>query len=78
MTYHVAKEFYAPRYDGSNEQANLPDIRNTVYWAPMITTDKKVEIEFYLPDQTDQLLINLQGISVAGKAGHTTLQIPVN
>lgn len=45
MTYHVAKDFYAPRYDGSNEQANLPDIRNTVYWAPMITTDKKGEVE---------------------------------
>ena len=80
IAYHVAKEFYAPRYDGSNEQANLPDIRNTVFWAPMITTNKKgeAEIDFYLPDQTGRLLIDVQGISVTGTAGHATLQIPVN
>jgi hypothetical protein len=71
MGYHSPREFYAPRYDNRSRQRYIPDERATVFWAPMITTDEDGEaiIDFYTPDQSSYVTIDLQGISLTGTTG---------
>lgn len=70
--YHVAREFYAPRYDKRNRQRYIPDQRATIFWAPMISTNEEGEamIDFYTPDQSGYVSIDLQGISLSGTTGY--------
>ncbi|MCE7991994.1 MAG: Plug domain-containing protein [Roseivirga sp.] len=71
MGYHAPREFYAPVYDQENRQQYIPDQRATVFWAPMIVTNEKGEasIQFYTPDQSGYVTIDVQGISLKGKPG---------
>lgn len=71
MGYHAAREFYAPTYDEKNRQAYIPDQRATIFWAPMIVTNEQGEasIQFYTPDQSSYVTIDIQGISLKGKPG---------
>lgn len=70
--YHAAREFYAPRYDKRSRQRYIPDQRATIFWAPMINTNEEGEamIDFYTPDQSGYVSIDLQGISISGNTGH--------
>lgn len=74
--YHTPNEFYAPRYEDENEDQDLPDQRTTLFWSPMITTDKNGEamFSFYTPDQTTQVIVDVQGISTKGNAGAGSLR----
>lgn len=69
--YHVAREFYAPRYDTKRRQRYVPDQRATVFWEPMITTDEhgRAMVDFYTPDDTGYITIDVQGISFSGQPG---------
>lgn len=71
MGYHAPREFYAPRYDTRKRQRYIPDRRATVFWAPMITTNAEGEamIDFYTPDQSGYVTIDLQGLSFTGNTG---------
>lgn len=66
--YHSPREFYAPRYDTKRRQRYIPDERATIFWAPMIRTNAEGEamIDFYTPDQSGYVSIDLQGISLTG------------
>ncbi len=77
--YHAPREFYAPRHDASNSKGNLPDVRTTIFWEPMITTDENGEaiIDFYLPDKAGSLLIDVQGLANSGNSGSYAINIPV-
>ncbi|OEK06665.1 Plug domain-containing protein [Roseivirga misakiensis] len=69
--YHAAREFYAPKYDDSNDQKFIPDERSTLFWAPMITTDAegKARVQFYTHDKNTNVFIDIQGISKNGITG---------
>lgn len=69
--YHAPREFYAPRYDTKRRQRYIPDERATIFWAPMISTNAEGEaiIDFYTPDQSGYVTIDLQGISLSGNPG---------
>ncbi|MCE7991993.1 MAG: hypothetical protein HEP71_08435 [Roseivirga sp.] len=69
--YHAPREFYAPRYDTKRRQRYIPDERATIFWAPMISTnsDGEAMIDFYTPDQSGYVTIDLQGISLSGNTG---------
>lgn len=69
--YHAPREFYAPRYDTKRRQRYVPDERATIFWAPMISTNAEGEamIDFYTPDQSVYVSIDLQGISLSGNPG---------
>ncbi|GAB5526680.1 MAG: hypothetical protein Roseis2KO_45520 [Roseivirga sp.] len=73
--YHIPDEFYAPRYEEGNEDQDLSDQRTTLFWSPMITTDKNGEamFSFYTPDQTTRVIVDVQGISTKGNAGAGSL-----
>ncbi|GAB5523949.1 MAG: hypothetical protein Roseis2KO_18210 [Roseivirga sp.] len=69
--YHAPREFYAPRYDSKRRQRYIPDQRATIFWAPMISTNELGEamIDFYTPDQSGYVSIDIQGISLSGTTG---------
>jgi len=72
MNYSLARRFYAPRYQ-STEVSEKTDFRETIYWNPVVQTDKKgkAEIEFYNSDATTTFRAIAEGIGYNGKAGRT-------
>ncbi len=77
--YHTPDEFYAPRYEPENENQDLPDQRTTLFWSPMITTDKNGEamLSFYTPDQMTRVIVDVQGISDKGNSGAGSLSFNI-
>lgn len=77
--YHTPDEFYAPRYEDENKDQDLSDQRTTLFWSPMITTDKDGEamMSFYTPDQTTRVIVDVQGISIKGNAGAGSLSFEI-
>ena len=72
------KEFYMPEYSSPEQQrSRLPDMRNVLYWAPDILTDKtgKKELHFYTSDLSGKYAIVIQGISQNGVPGYASLII---
>ncbi|MDR2586494.1 MAG: hypothetical protein LBC84_09840 [Prevotellaceae bacterium] len=48
-------EFYAPRYDTSEEHnATKPDLRTTIHWQPVVQTASQgvASFEFYTADES--------------------------
>ncbi len=72
------KDFYMPEYSSPDQQrSRLPDMRNVLYWAPDILTDKtgKKELHFYTSDLSGKYAIVIQGISQNGVPGYASLII---
>lgn len=68
--YATPKEFYSPDYSKDVTNADLPDIRTTLYWAPYILTDKnnhKITLTFYNNDVSKRLRIILEGMNEDGQ-----------
>jgi hypothetical protein len=66
--YTLSREFYSPKYDvpANNE---IPDVRNTLYWAPYLFTDSTgtAKLSFYTNDVVSQYIISVEGITDDGK-----------
>ncbi|TCD12789.1 TonB-dependent receptor [Pedobacter frigidisoli] len=77
--YNNAKEFYNPKYNVENN-ANIPDLRTTVYWNPSVITGKegKAEVSFFNSDQTGNYLVVVEGINGQGLIGRSTYRFKVN
>ncbi len=63
--YCIRKEFYMPAYDKPEIKDNpTPDLRTTIYWNPIIKTDKngKATVEFYTADEVKTYSYVLEGI----------------
>lgn len=75
----LQREFYSPMYGDEIKSNHTPDFRNTLYWAPNITTGKdgKGLVSFYTSDQGGNYIMILQGVSVDGKVGSKTLNFKV-
>lgn len=69
--FHVAKIFYAPQYESEASPSQVPDLRNTVYWNPVVRTDKngKAFLSFFNSDLRGEYQITIEGISVGGIPG---------
>jgi len=68
--YASVKEFYSPDYSKETTQADVPDIRTTLYWVPYILTDKhnrKITLQFYNNDVSKRLRVVLEGINEEGQ-----------
>ncbi|MBO9198940.1 MULTISPECIES: hypothetical protein [Niastella] len=68
--YAVPKEFYSPDYSKEVTNADLPDIRTTLYWQPYILTDKsnhKITLTFYNNDVSKRIRIILEGMNEEGQ-----------
>lgn len=71
--YTALKEFYSPNYDTYDERNEQPDMRSTLYWAPMIFMDAenhKMKITFYNNDVTSSFRLILEGMAQDGRLAH--------
>lgn len=74
------REFYAPRYETTPErQSRLPDLRNLLYWNPVIVTTAtgQQQVEFYTSDQAGRYRVVVQGLTATGQPGHTSFTFEV-
>ncbi len=67
--FYPAREFYSPEYEYVEPEHEKPDKRVTLYWDSQIVTDDNGEatICFYNTEETDNIQIDLQGITDFGQ-----------
>jgi hypothetical protein len=68
--YTPLKEFYLPNYSGKDSSIQNEDVRPTIYWNPVLLTNKnanKVRVAFYNNDITNGFRLVLEGIDSEGK-----------
>jgi hypothetical protein len=66
----LQREFYSPVYETQQQiDSRLPDLRNTLLWAPDIIIGKegRTSLQFYSSDRSGKFVIMLQGISINGE-----------
>ncbi|TYA74062.1 hypothetical protein [Seonamhaeicola marinus] len=71
--FSTKREFYAPKYDKiKDEDWEVPDVRSTVYWSPLLHTDTtgKSNIEFYNGDNIGDMKVIIEAITPDGKLGY--------
>ena len=70
VNYNYSRQFSYPVYESTNT-AYRHDYRETLYWNPVVETDKngKAKIEFYQSDANSAFRIMTEGISASGLIG---------
>ena len=65
----ISRKFYTPVYDSPEGLEKKEDIRNTIWWNPLVMTDSTgVAIEtFYQSDETGEMKIVVEGLTKDGK-----------
>jgi TonB-dependent SusC/RagA subfamily outer membrane receptor len=78
--FNVPRDFYAPAYVTTQPQSTIPDYRSTIFWAPMLRTDKngKVKIQYFNSDATTTVDIQAEVFSPAGVPGYGKSSYSVN
>ena len=68
--YNVAKKFYVPKYSSTTTDTRT-DFRETIYWNPIVQTDKNGEatVSFYNSDASTTFRAMAEGIGYNGKPG---------
>ncbi len=71
LGYHLSREFYSPDYDNPKTNANMRDLRTTVYWKANIITDAngKASISFFNADAPGTYRTVVEGIALPGSLG---------
>lgn len=67
------KDFYMPNYESEDTPEYLgPDLRTTIHWEPMVTTDDNGEafVYFYNGELGGEVIGTLEGLSLDGRIGH--------
>jgi hypothetical protein len=69
--YNMVKQFYVPNYNEQKPEYQFPDNRTTVYWSPMVKTDKtgKTTVSFFATDDAANMRILVEGLDKTGKMG---------
>ena len=64
MGYYKARQFYSPKYDHPARVTNMPDLRTTIFWKPIIETDKdgNASIDFFNADGKGKYRVVVEGI----------------
>ncbi len=57
-------KFYSPRYDYSGSVKKAADLRTTIFWNPMVETDKdgNASFEYYNADNKGIYRVVIEGI----------------
>lgn len=66
--YDVPRIFYSPKYDTPNSEAQIPDLRTTIYWDPNIFTrsDSISKVSYYNGDKATTVVIRAEGMTQNG------------
>lgn len=72
ISYSAARKFYVPSY-ASTETKERTDFRETIYWNPVVQTDKNglATVKFYNSDATTTFRATAEGIGYNGRPGRT-------
>jgi hypothetical protein len=70
--YTMGRVFYSPRYDVPRMVQSANDLRSTIYWNPMVNTDKTgtANLEYYNADGKGTYKVIVEGIDTDGNIGH--------
>jgi TonB-dependent SusC/RagA subfamily outer membrane receptor len=71
LGYYSAREFYAPKYEMQKDSTTEPDYRTTIYWNPLIETNKdgNATVSFYNSDAETTFNAKVEGSSYTGNVG---------
>lgn len=62
----IKREFYSPDYSNMELwKSRIPDLRNTLYWSPNITSNQNVQ--FYTGDNKGKYIVVTQGLNSRGE-----------
>jgi hypothetical protein len=77
--YSTPREFYAPKYDIVTPEQERPDMRATIFWAPIIRTDStgNATVSFFNSDNETTVTGIMEGISTYGTPGAGTFSYDV-
>lgn len=66
--FYRSREFYAPKYDDPKTNANMADLRTTIFWKPNIVTNKdgNASVEFFNADGKGTYRVVVEGIDSDG------------
>ncbi|MEO6686679.1 MAG: TonB-dependent receptor plug domain-containing protein [Dyadobacter sp.] len=69
--FNTPREFYVPRYDLDLPNNNVPDFRSTIFWAPLLKTDKngKVKFSYFNTDAITNVTIRAEALTAWGIPG---------
>lgn len=69
--YSTARTFYSPKYENTSGNAAGSDYRSTIYWNPLVLTDKagNASFEFFNSDGTGTYKAVIEGIDKDGNIG---------
>ncbi|ALI99063.1 TonB-dependent receptor plug domain-containing protein [Rufibacter tibetensis] len=76
--YQKAREFYMPRYDKPAE-AELPDLRTTLYWSPTVITNVngRASFSFYSADPKTTYRAVVEGLTAGGQLGRAVAEMQI-
>lgn len=71
--YSEERHFYVPKYAGPKTSLQVTDYRTTIYWNPIVLTDKdgKGSFEFYNSDDKGPYRVVLEGIDANGNVARS-------
>jgi len=69
--YSIPRVFYSPKYEENSPANKMTDKRATLYWNPLIQTDKsgKASLSYYNSETASRHLLILEGIDPQGRLG---------
>lgn len=74
--YSEERKFYVPKYAGPKTSLQVTDYRTTIYWNPIVLTDKngKGSFEFYNSDDKGPYKVILEGIDANGNVARSVYE----
>ncbi|HET8828867.1 MAG TPA: carboxypeptidase regulatory-like domain-containing protein [Pelobium sp.] len=74
--YSEERKFYVPKYAGPKTSLQVTDYRTTIYWNPIVLTDKdgKGSFEFYNSDDKGPYKVILEGIDASGNVARAVYE----
>jgi len=77
--YHVAREFYSPKYDNPDVNKSRPDLRTTILWVPhgLTSSSGKAQISYFTSDNPGVYKVVAEGLDSKGGLFRTTFRYTV-
>ncbi len=78
--FYRARTFYTPKYSGPKTDGQAPDLRNTIYWNPILMTgpDGKTSFSYFNNDTKGVYRIVIEGIDGDGNLGRKVYKYKVD
>jgi len=69
--FYKARDFYSPQYDDPKTNKEIADLRTTIYWNPMLQTDKdgNASFEYFNAGSKGNYKVVVEGIDNDGNIG---------